>query len=249
MEHHSLFSDKSDLYKQARPEYPNALFEYLSSLCPSNTLAWDSACGSGQATVGLAKHFKQVIATDISAPQLGNAIAQTNVQYRQALSECSGLEDHSVDLVCVAQALHWFDYDQFWPEVERVIKPDGVFTAFGYNFPSIDQSLDLLFEQQIMAEIQPYWASQNQLIWNHYRNVEIPFPAIDTPTFNMQMHWNLDEYFAFIHTFSATRRCMQAQGSGFFESAYEQAKALWGNTQQSKKVTFDFVLYVGRKRV
>jgi ubiquinone/menaquinone biosynthesis C-methylase UbiE len=46
-----------------------------------------------------------------------------------ALAEASGLADRSVDLVSVAQALHWFDLGRFFAEVQRVARPNAVITG------------------------------------------------------------------------------------------------------------------------
>src|SRR5690606_3306632 len=108
---------------QARPGYPEALFEWLASQCEDRSLAWDCATGSGQAAIALARHFRQVIATDASAEQIANAGTAERVEYRVASAERSGLADESVDLVTVAQALHWFDIAAFHAEVKRVLKP------------------------------------------------------------------------------------------------------------------------------
>ena len=48
------FSGHAGCYEAFRPTYPDALFEYLASLCPLRELAWDCATGNGQAAVPLA---------------------------------------------------------------------------------------------------------------------------------------------------------------------------------------------------
>jgi hypothetical protein len=50
---------------------------------------------------------RQVIAIDSSLEQLNAATKGDNVTYRKGLAEETGVEDHTVDLVTVAQALHW----------------------------------------------------------------------------------------------------------------------------------------------
>jgi len=47
------FSVNSEKYSKYRPDYPAALFKFLSSLTPGQDLAWDCATGSGQAAHGL----------------------------------------------------------------------------------------------------------------------------------------------------------------------------------------------------
>src|SRR5262245_52526179 len=117
------FSQVATRYASFRPHYPVGLFDYLLTLVPRNSLVWDCAAGGGQATVDLAARFERVIATDASPEQLGSAPPLDNVEYRVALAETSGLADNSVGLITVAQALHWFDRNRFFPEVERVLKP------------------------------------------------------------------------------------------------------------------------------
>lgn len=121
-----LFSGVASLYTRFRPRYPSALFEYLASVTPKKDVVWDCATGTGQAAVELAQHFEQVIATDASAEQIANAEQHPRVQYRVSTAEMSGLDSGSIDLITVAQALHWFDLPAFYAEAQRVLKPDGL---------------------------------------------------------------------------------------------------------------------------
>src|SRR5690349_11550527 len=101
------FSRQAPEYQRYRPHYPDALFAYLARVAPGQTLALDCGTGNGQAATGLAAHFAAVIATDASARQIANAEPHPRVTYRVAPANQSGLADHSVDLITVAQALHW----------------------------------------------------------------------------------------------------------------------------------------------
>src|SRR5262249_7162330 len=101
------FSGHAADYRAFRPDYPPELFAFLASVAPGRDLAWDCGTGSGQAAVGLAEHFAKVFATDASAEQLKNAQPHPRVEYAVAPAEKCPLGDHVVDLVTVAQALHW----------------------------------------------------------------------------------------------------------------------------------------------
>ena len=113
-----IFSDHfaavAAAYADFRPRYPAALLAWLAEHAPARTLAWDCATGSGQAALDLAPHFARVIATDASAAQIATAPAHPGVEYRLAPAEASGLADASIDLITVAQALHWFDLERFY---------------------------------------------------------------------------------------------------------------------------------------
>ena len=111
--------------------YPQKLFDYLGSIAPSRQLAWDCGTGNGQAAVGLASVFDRVIATDASEKQIANAQSHESVDYRVAPAENSGIESATIDLIMVAQALHWFDLDRFYAEARRVLKPNGVSRCVG----------------------------------------------------------------------------------------------------------------------
>src|SRR5213592_4610043 len=136
------FSKQAADYAKFRPRYPRELFEYLGSVAPSRALAWDCATGNGQAAVELAKVFDRVIATDASEKQIANAEPQDRVEYRIASAEESGLESDTIDLIMVAQALHWFDLDLFYAEARRVLKPKGLLAALAYNLLQIEAAID-----------------------------------------------------------------------------------------------------------
>ena len=136
------FSGHAAEYATYRPRYPAALFVWLAQQCEQRDRGWDCATGNGQAAIALADHFQQVMATDASAEQLQQAPAHPQVTYRVALAATSGLDAHSLDLVTVAQAVHWFDLETFYREVKRVLKPRGGVrnlvlwpTAFGLFHP------------------------------------------------------------------------------------------------------------------
>src|SRR3954454_11842179 len=102
------FSGHADGYGAFRPTYPPALFEYLATMAPGHELAWDCATGNGQAAVGLAPSFRSVLATDASARQIDQSRPHERVRYVVAPADRAPTPDGSVDLVTVAQALHWF---------------------------------------------------------------------------------------------------------------------------------------------
>ena len=116
------FSAIAAEYSAGRITYPEELYEYLSSACREKQLVWDCATGSGQAAVGLSSHFDRVIATDISDSLLALASNIDNVMFRRAPAEDSGIESASVDLVVVAQAIHWFEHADFLGRSEPCLK-------------------------------------------------------------------------------------------------------------------------------
>jgi ubiquinone/menaquinone biosynthesis C-methylase UbiE len=103
------FSEVAPEYAASRQAYPPELFEWLAAAVTAHDAAWDVATGNGQAALGLARHFARVVATDLSAGQIRNAVRHPRIEYRVAPAEESGLTADSMDLVAVASAIHWFD--------------------------------------------------------------------------------------------------------------------------------------------
>ncbi len=119
------FSERSDQYRDARPTYPPGLIAALADLSPGRDRAWDCGTGNGQAAVALAEHFHSVFASDASPQQISQAAQADRVTYAVEAAEDVSLPDRSVDLVLVAQAMHWFDLDRFYVQVRRVLRPGG----------------------------------------------------------------------------------------------------------------------------
>ena len=125
------FSPLADIYAASRPSYPDALYRLIAEVVaqPASAKVWEPGCGSGQATRGLAAHFGHVHATDPSAAQIERHWAlrekSERVDVAVELAEAPSLADASIDLIAVAQALHWFDRPRFFAACERVLKPGG----------------------------------------------------------------------------------------------------------------------------
>ncbi|KAK8587680.1 hypothetical protein V6N13_086661 [Hibiscus sabdariffa] len=69
-----LFDQQADLYLGARPTYPSHWYSMLAARTPRHSLAWDVGTGNGQAAIGVAEHYDEVIGTDVSEAQLQHAI-------------------------------------------------------------------------------------------------------------------------------------------------------------------------------
>src|SRR5437870_8355836 len=172
------FSGHAVEYAKFRPRYPDELFEYLALIAPRHELAWDCATGNGQAAVGLARHFGSVIATDASAEQIESAQPDDRVSYRVARAEASGIDSTSVDLILVAQALHWFDLDAFFTEAKRVLKDDGVLAISSYNVLQISAKIDLVIWKFYRETTGPFWPPERDLVVSDYKNIKLPFPQL-----------------------------------------------------------------------
>lgn len=234
------FSAAAETYARGRFGYPEALFDWLAGLCVERKCAWDCATGSGQAAVSLARRFERVVATDISEPLLAKALSLQTVEYRRAAAEASGLEPGSVDLVTVAQALHWFDQERFWPELRRVCKPGAVFAFWGYLWPQVDAGVDARLAG-LRTELAPHWPERSALLQDEYRVVRPPFASIEAPAFNVEVEWLRQDYVAHIASWSAVRYRRERAGDDGLRGFEQRLAAVWPDDVR-RKVTWSLVL-------
>jgi SAM-dependent methyltransferase len=239
------FSGHAASYAAYRPTYPKAMFEWLARESPSRAFAWDCATGNGQAAVLLAEFFDHVEATDASEGQIANATPHPRVTYRVAESQASGLADDSVDLVTVAQALHWLPFEGFYREAERVLKPGGLLAVWGYNFYFCDHALDGLLREVLYPQIASYWPPDRKWVDERYRTVPFPFAEVRTPEFFIEVHWTVDDLVGYITTWSAVQRWRKALGDDGWVAAERAIRAAWVDGDR-RKFLIPMDLRVGR---
>jgi SAM-dependent methyltransferase len=242
------FSSRSDDYERFRPRYPTALFETLAAESPARSRAWDVACGSGQATAALAVHFEKVTGSDASSEQISQALPAGNIEYRVARAEAIGAQAESIDLVTVAQALHWLDQDRFFAEVDRVLKPQGLLAAWGYRrvfseSPQLDELLDDFEERQVGA----YWPAERAILDGAYHGVSFPYPRLPMPDFKLWATWTLDEFLGYLSTWSSVRRYEASVGRNPVDEARDAFLEVWGEAERPMHFEGPMPLYVGRK--
>lgn len=242
------FSRLASAYASCRPGYPDELFTYLAGLVQRHELAWDCAAGSGQATLPLARVFRRVLATDVSAAMLANAPRHPRIEYRAAPAESSGLRSASADLVTVAQALHWLECDSFYAEVQRVLVPGGVLAVWSYGVQYLDEGpIDRVLHRFYTEIVGPFWAPERCHVETGYRLLPFPFPELEPPGFAMQERWSLSELLGYIGTWSATQRFRETRGNDPIDQLARELAGPWGDPATRRLVRWPLSLRVGRR--
>jgi len=236
------FSTHANQYAQFRPTYPPELFEFIYKHVQHFNTVWDCGTGNGQAARELSKKFRRVFATDISASQIGKAYQAENIYYSIA-NEKSSLTNHSVDLIAVAQAAHWFDMHSFSKEVVRVLKPDGMIAIWGYGLLAISPDVDLLIRHFYKTVIGPYWDKERRHIDEHYVNLYFPFKEIQSPAFSIIVNWKLDDLKGYITTWSAVQKYMMEKGHNPVDALIADINNHWKEERQT--INFPLFLRLG----
>ena len=240
------FSAVAARYAEFRPTYPDELFSWLAGLCKGHETAWDCATGSGQAADGLAKYFRQIIATDASAEQVAHASGPGNVSFRVATAEASGLADRSIDLVTVAQAAHWFDLPKFFAEAQRVLKPGGVLALWGYGRLDLPGGMDEIFQRFYSETVGPCWPPERKWIDDGYRSLDFPFSEIAAPAFSIDVEWSLPRLLDYLSTWSAVKRYRADRGTDPLPALMAELRPLWGEPNTARPMGWPLFLRIGR---
>jgi len=240
------FSGHAEDYARFRPTYPAALYAFLAGAVEARGLAWDCATGSGQAAVGLAAYFARVIATDASGPQIAHATIHPRVEYRVAEATASGLPAVSVDLVAVAQALHWFDTPAFYAEVRRVARPGAVCAAWGYGLMRVTPAVDAVVEHFYRDVVGPYWPPERAHLDAGYRTLAFPFPEFPAPSLAMEATWPLADLLGYLATWSAAKRYAKTVGADPIERVGADLTRAWGPAHAPRAIAWPLYLRVGR---
>ena len=153
------FDQAAQLYGQARPGYPESLFDDLELLgrLTGSTRALEVGCGTGQATRSLARRGWQVTAVELGAALADVARrdlhAFPNVEVVTAAFEPWEPPAVRYDLVFAATSWHWLDPDVAFRKAAALLGPAGMLGIVStHHVQPVDG--DDFFEQ-----IQPAYAA------------------------------------------------------------------------------------------
>lgn len=239
------FSAISRNYAENRPNYPPELFDFLASNCPGKHLAWDCGTGNGQCAIGLADKFDRVIASDASSLQIRHATPHTRISYLVSNAEFSAIRSKTVDLVTVAQALHWFSFEEYYQEVFRVLKPDGIAAVWCYGFCQISPEIDEIVHEFYASIVGRYWHPERRHVETGYASIPFPFLEREAPKFEIELKWTLDRFLAYLDTWSASKGYMNANHESPVDLIRERMGRAWGHTQDRRQVKWPIHLRIG----
>ncbi|MFK7864084.1 MAG: class I SAM-dependent methyltransferase [Pseudohongiellaceae bacterium] len=240
------FSGHAQVYSDARPSYPDELFRFLASSVSCNRQAWDCATGNGQSAIGLAGYFDHVVATDGSSEQIAQAPSRPNIDYRVAVAEEHILPPASVDLVTVAQALHWLDLERFFPVVDAALKPEGVLAIWSYGIHTIDPAVDTVINRLYRETLDGYWTPERAMVEEGYRHIEFPFSPVENPGFSMSLQWSRPQVEEYLRSWSAVQKYLKVNRVDPVTELSCPLAAAWGKSE-FKTITWPLTLVLRQK--
>lgn len=242
-----LFSTQATDYARYRPSYPAALFDYITGFVDKKEIAWDCATGNGQAAAQLAHYFKKVQATDLSESQLSKALPIENIIYSVGKAEATPFAGDSFDLVTVAQAYHWFAFNDFEKEARRVSKPGGVIAVWGYNIPFTRyEPVDTLVKYFYTTITGPYWDAERKFIDESYQTVPFNFAELPSKKFSIAVKWNKEAITGYLNTWSSVQHFIKMHGYNPVSGISTKIAAAWPPATPLLDFAFPVFLRLGR---
>jgi ubiquinone/menaquinone biosynthesis C-methylase UbiE len=239
------FSAQAKEYSKYRPAYPQEMVSYIASFAAENNCALDVATGNGQVAALLSSYFKKVYATDISQNQLDNALKKENIIYSLQKAEQTNFADAQFDLVTVAQAIHWFDFDAFYKEVYRIMKPGGIIAVMGYGLLRTNSGSDKILSRFYHEIIGPYWDVERRYLDENYKTIPFPFKEIyPNKNYENTFTWDFEQLAGYLQTWSAVQHYKEQKGINPFSLIEEELKISWQSSD--KRVTFPLLLRIGK---
>ncbi|KAK4747203.1 hypothetical protein SAY87_026240 [Trapa incisa] len=253
-----LFDKQAEIYLDARPNYPKEWFTLLSDRTSYHSLAWDVGTGNGQAAVSVAKHYDQVIGTDVSEAQLKCAIPHPQVRYlhtpisisdEDLISQLGG--ENSVDLITVAQAVHWFNLPSFYSIAARVLrKPGGVIAVWCYNDIVVDPNFDVIFKR-FHGTTLPYWNPGIQLLFDGYKTLPFPFEAVglscegEPLKLDIKKELSFEGFLRMVRSWSAVVMAKEQGVDLLPESVVGELEVAWGGLTLVRSVVYKAFMLAG----
>jgi len=166
-----VFGRVAAAYAEARPDYPDRVYEILRERCglgPSSRVL-EIGAGSGQATRRLADSGASIVAIEPSeavVEQLRARLgAESRVEVVVSAFEDLDLTPSSFDLVAVATAFHWLDPETTLPRIASSLRTGGWLAVWWNAFgdPDLPDPFHDATEPLLRNNVQGPWAATGRV--------------------------------------------------------------------------------------
>ncbi len=231
------FSATAHKYAAHRPRLPVEMAQWLGEVAPSQRVALEVGCGSGQFTESLARVFERVYASDPAEAQLANAPTIPSVTFRRESAESLDAPAPA-DVVCAAQAAHWFDLPRFYEAAVRCLVNRGVLALIAYGPAIAPEPIRGAWDRFHDVTLAEFWPPERAHVVHRYRTLPFPFAELDAPTLRIERRWRLEAALGYVETWSGVR-ALERAGEGAKYSAFREGVCeAWGDPELERDFWF-----------
>lgn len=161
----------------------------------------------------------------------------------------------SVELITVAQAVHWFDLPRFYSLVNRLSrKPGGLIAVWGYKQVQVDPTFNAAQMRWFMTTL-PYWDSKINYVMDDYKSLPFPFESVGLGNEGSPLLLDLPKevsfggYLGLLRSYSAVASA-KAEGVDLLsEGMVKELKVAWGGAGLVRTIVYKAFMLVGKVRV
>ncbi|ULQ59551.1 class I SAM-dependent methyltransferase [Brucepastera parasyntrophica] len=149
------FNGFSGLYEQMRPHPPETICRILLNYLNAGEIdkIVDIGCGTGLSTKIWLNYARNTVGVEPNREMLEEA--KKNVPGALFLNESSydtRLDSGTADIVTCSQSFHWMEPVQTLKEVNRILKPEGVFAVYDCLWPpSVSAAAETAYRELFRA--------------------------------------------------------------------------------------------------
>ncbi len=234
------FSKRVQNYILARPGYPTTIVPFLKEKCnlKENTLVADIGSGTGLFTKLLLEEGLTVYGIEPNK-KMREAAESYLAPYPTFKSvdgraEQTGLSDHSVDLITVAQAYHWFNNNQTKIEFLRILKPkSSIFLVW-----NLRQNITT-FMQDYEQLLRDYGIDYLQVSAEKTNEQEIQFgdQPLETASFDNSQDLNWEQVKSRLLSCSY----IPTEHAHNYSAMLHQLKYIFDKSQENGAITFYYI--------
>ncbi|MCK5129665.1 MAG: methyltransferase domain-containing protein [Clostridiales bacterium] len=260
------FDDIVTNYDRIRPEYPQELFEDITSYSnfKENVNALEIGAGTGKATIPFLNRSYRITAVELGN-NMANYLSKKFEKYENFNVIITSFEDvelknNSFDLIYAGSAFHWVNADIGRPKAYELLKENGTIALFRYN--AMTPHGDVIFDE-IQAFYEKYYYSyyttssrpiiktkadfmKPSEIYNSYRFEDLKnygYKDIEMKFYDGSKTFSANEYIDWLDTMSDHRSLPKSNKTALYDGIRKTIL----NHGDSYKLDYLFQLYMGRK--